>query len=434
MRTQKNVLYLFLFLMVAASCPKAQPVCYSNSASIYARPGSVVQVNGGMTLGGASTLDNQGIITVASKNTPGTFTIDNTSVSQGSGTYRVEQDWINNSSFLESSSMVELYGNTQQFIGGSVMTTFHDLKLTGTGSGANRKKSLQALNSAVDATGSLTLNDRELDTDVNTFYIVNPSVSCVTNNTVPGAEGFVSSLALGTLSRQTNSNSVYLFPTGSSLITTRYRQVEMTPASATPNVYTVRMANNDATVDLCPIANHSASVGNLNPFYYHKIKHISGPDDADVRIYYEGPVDGSFDGMAHWNIPAVNFWNDMVPVTASGNNVFKTGWSDFSQDPFILANEKELPVVVPNVFTPNGDGVNDLFEITDANYDVYSIEIFDRWGMKMFQSTTAATAWDGRTVAGALAVDGTYYFILKAITKKSKTDYSTRGFLMLLRN
>ena len=87
-------------------------------------------------------------------------------------------------------------------------------------------------------------------------------------------------------------------------------------------------------------------------------------------------------------------------------------------------------ILIPNVFTPNGDGVNDEFFISSSGFSEYKLEIYDRWGVKLFESGAPDVRWDGRTSSGAKCTDGTYYFILTAIT--STADYSTTGFLTLI--
>ncbi len=69
----------------------------------------------------------------------------------------------------------------------------------------------------------------------------------------------------------------------------------------------------------------------------------------------------------------------------------------------------------PNVFTPNGDGVNDLIDFSKfIACDTYEFEIFDRWGLSMLKSTnTKQTYWDGRTASGIEVSAGTYFFYLK---------------------
>ncbi|TAL59831.1 MAG: PKD domain-containing protein [Bacteroidetes bacterium] len=69
--------------------------------------------------------------------------------------------------------------------------------------------------------------------------------------------------------------------------------------------------------------------------------------------------------------------------------------------------------LIPNVFSPNADGANDLFYIPGVCAgEKYSLQIYDRWGTLMFSTTLRNNAWDGRTNAGVAASDGVYYFIV----------------------
>lgn len=72
---------------------------------------------------------------------------------------------------------------------------------------------------------------------------------------------------------------------------------------------------------------------------------------------------------------------------------------------------KEFEMDIPNVFTPNGDGANDVWEIRDLEkYISNQIVIFDRWGKKVFEASGYQNNWDG----GRLG-DGVYFFILKCV-------------------
>ena len=66
-------------------------------------------------------------------------------------------------------------------------------------------------------------------------------------------------------------------------------------------------------------------------------------------------------------------------------------------------------VFIPNVFSPNGDGSNDLFLITTDSE--YSLNIYNRWGEVIYTSDYRQF-WDGRTDAGELSPEGTYYYLL----------------------
>jgi len=70
------------------------------------------------------------------------------------------------------------------------------------------------------------------------------------------------------------------------------------------------------------------------------------------------------------------------------------------------------PVVVPNVFSPNGDGVHDTWEIRNmSDYPGATLQIFNRYGQLMHSSTGYATPWDGRSAGVPLPV-GVYYYVI----------------------
>lgn len=83
----------------------------------------------------------------------------------------------------------------------------------------------------------------------------------------------------------------------------------------------------------------------------------------------------------------------------------------------------------PNVFTPNGDGVNDVFEIKGLDESKsYNLKIFNRWGQLMFETFYPQTTfWAGRTTSGILVPEGVYYYIL---TGENTTV--SKGFVTVL--
>jgi gliding motility-associated-like protein len=86
-------------------------------------------------------------------------------------------------------------------------------------------------------------------------------------------------------------------------------------------------------------------------------------------------------------------------------------------------------VTIPNTFSPNGDGINDLWDIAALiTYPESVIQVFDRYGQSVYQSTGYARPWDG-TVNGKPAPAGTYYYI---IDLKNNTPKLT-GWVLLVR-
>jgi gliding motility-associated-like protein len=89
------------------------------------------------------------------------------------------------------------------------------------------------------------------------------------------------------------------------------------------------------------------------------------------------------------------------------------------------------PVVAPNVFTPNGDGTNDLLEFRNLEYYHNAhLEIYDRWGALVYKSDNYQNDWNGKKMGtGGECIDGTYYYVLSGSTK---LDPMT-GFFELIR-
>lgn len=69
---------------------------------------------------------------------------------------------------------------------------------------------------------------------------------------------------------------------------------------------------------------------------------------------------------------------------------------------------------VANVFTPNGDQKNDLFIIQGNGETTYSIRIFTRSGMKVFETAAKVIVWDGRMFSGEKVRDGIYYYVIQS--------------------
>ena len=68
-------------------------------------------------------------------------------------------------------------------------------------------------------------------------------------------------------------------------------------------------------------------------------------------------------------------------------------------------------IIIPNIFTPNGDQVNDLYFVQGIN-DRFKISILNRWGEIIFHANPYQNNWDGRTNSGIMLSEGTYFFVL----------------------
>ncbi len=103
-----------------------------------------------------------------------------------------------------------------------------------------------------------------------------------------------------------------------------------------------------------------------------------------------------------------------------------------ASDNITVTVNHESVIFVPNVFTPNGDGDNDIFLVKGFNLKKVEGEIYNRWGQKMFFWDAIRGFWDGRTNSGEEVPDGTYFFIIKAIGSDGK-QYLEKGSITLIR-
>lgn len=88
-------------------------------------------------------------------------------------------------------------------------------------------------------------------------------------------------------------------------------------------------------------------------------------------------------------------------------------------------------VFIPNVFTPNNDDVNDVFEIIGENIAAIECQIFNRWGEKIYSWDNLAGFWDGK-YNGTLVSDGTYFYVAN-ITWKDDSKETLRGHISVLK-
>ena len=111
--------------------------------------------------------------------------------------------------------------------------------------------------------------------------------------------------------------------------------------------------------------------------------------------------------------------------------VQQNGCSDTAT--FTVLVEGLVTFTVPNVFTPNGDMINDEFKVSGEGIATYSCEVFDRWGIKMFNTEKFGEGWNGKTTGGAEAPEGTYYYIITLKDVNGKDYEPFKGHLTLIR-
>ncbi len=132
---------------------------------------------------------------------------------------------------------------------------------------------------------------------------------------------------------------------------------------------------------------------------------------------------------------------ETIAVTPTGNetSVFYTlvatapnGCSQEARIEFTLA---QPVVVVPNAFTPNGDGINDVFrlKVIEGSINLLGMDIYNRWGKKVFSSTDPDAAWDGKMDDGKEAPSDVYVYFIRWERGDGALQPPFKGDIALLR-
>lgn len=145
---------------------------------------------------------------------------------------------------------------------------------------------------------------------------------------------------------------------------------------------------------------------------------------ALFTVNYIGEFDVTFDNLSSNNTTQW-YWDlgdgttDSAQYTAhryldtDDHDVWLTVWNPIGcVDSVMLVVQPPAHVYVPNSFTPDGDGVNDLFAPIGHDLSDYEFSVFDRWGELIFASTSPDQTWDGK-VGGAEPKQDVYVWKLK---------------------
>ncbi len=157
-------------------------------------------------------------------------------------------------------------------------------------------------------------------------------------------------------------------------------------------------------------------------FVGDQIDLIANPQNANDSVLLWNPSSllnntGSFTNTI---IPSNTFWVGVETVNKAGCK---------ASDSIQLI---KIDIEVPNAFTPNGDNQNDLFLIRGSGIDaVQSLEIFNRWGERVYSSNDPLVGWDGK-YQGVLQQMDTYTYQIKVKNKNSKKIRTVQGNVMLI--
>ena len=108
--------------------------------------------------------------------------------------------------------------------------------------------------------------------------------------------------------------------------------------------------------------------------------------------------------------------NSIVIQTGGTYSVEATDVNGCPSSDIILVDAVECPSIVPNIFTPNGDGVNDGFSLGAVGAVRGQLVVYDRWGRVVHEGDLLVNAWNGTNdKTGEPAAEGVYFYVLHLV-------------------
>ncbi len=102
-----------------------------------------------------------------------------------------------------------------------------------------------------------------------------------------------------------------------------------------------------------------------------------------------------------------------------------------ANDQVCITVTEDFTIYLPNTFSPNNDGINDVFLIYGENISAVSMEIYDRWGVQLFSSSDLFTGWNGK-YKDQICQEGVYTYKIN-YTGLNRKKYSKIGNVNLIR-
>ena len=176
---------------------------------------------------------------------------------------------------------------------------------------------------------------------------------------------------------------------------------------------------------------NSVVVTDMLPAGLVYVSHRTSAGTADYQLA---------DNSVIWTTPVLNAGETITLNLSVRSTVYGTITNTATVkaaeiDPIIVNNSatdlKEIVrLTIPNLFTPNGDGRNDVFEIRGLSlYQSNELTIVNRWGNEVFRTKNYQNNWSGEGLN-----EGTYYYLLRVQKPGSNQFEIHKGFITLIRN
>ncbi len=186
----------------------------------------------------------------------------------------------------------------------------------------------------------------------------------------------------------------------------------------------------DSPIDLTPPCPPILSIDDscdvdLNFLSWTNPNNSCTDDVTRYRIYFSPIEGGSFTQIGEIFISTDTFYTDIMNTNKAGcyyvTALDSIQYNNESNPSNVVCIDNCPVYFLPNVFSPNQDGSNDLFSpLSPYKYvDSVELKIFNRWGKLLFETNDPAIGWDGTAMeSGKPVVEGVYYYTCIAYSRR----------------
>ncbi len=187
----------------------------------------------------------------------------------------------------------------------------------------------------------------------------------------------------------------------------------------TPGLYYAWVEN------ICDADTAFIIVQNGNPESFFTASTDTGAAPLDVFFTNQSEDVGYFSWIINGNEVSTETdldytFNNAEPYNVTLIATDAVGCSD-SYTVTITPSGCETALFIPNTFTPNEDGINDLFKFTTQCIETYELRIYNRWGTMLYEGSKGSPFWDGNNGHGSYVVDGVYIYTIRYININNQT-------------
>ncbi|WP_298610034.1 gliding motility-associated C-terminal domain-containing protein [uncultured Spirosoma sp.] len=157
------------------------------------------------------------------------------------------------------------------------------------------------------------------------------------------------------------------------------------------------------------------------------------------RIYYGRYPTDSLTQISAVSVPTTRFEHSSLTTVAGCYYVTAVSRRGLESGPSNKVCVDACPsFLLPNVFTPNGDGKNDVFQPLKCPRFVEQVTfvVYNRWGAKVYESVGSSLSWDGRSSDGVELPTGLYYYqatVRYALLDRNAPPQVLKGWVQILR-